>query len=121
MDNESSAMLNMAVYHETKAVQLLRQEIAGNMGNPRDELLFAVLLLSSRSPDEIPVVIEKKAIGAFRPPLTNLHNLVIGSSIRFGDVHRETLKRLVARKGGVAEIVMPGLGEFFNTQDYPLT
>lgn len=114
MDNDPHVMHNMAMHHETQTVQLLRGEIAGDMRNPRDELLFAMLLLSARSTD-IPVVIEKTVIGAFRPPLTNLHNLVIGSSITFGDVHRETLKRLVAQKGGLAEIAMPGLGEFFNT------
>jgi hypothetical protein len=115
MDNDTRAMHNMAVHHETQTVQLLRREITGDMRNPRDELLFAMLLLSARNSGDIPVVVEKTVIGAFRPPLTNLHNLVIGSSITFVDVHRETLKRLIAQKGGVAEIVMPGLGEFFNT------
>jgi hypothetical protein len=115
MDDDPRSMHNMAIHYETQTVQLLRREIIGDMHNPRDELLFAMLLLSARSTDETPVVVVKRVIGAFRPPLTNLHNLAIGSSIRFGDLHRETLKRLIAQKGGVAEIVMPGLGEFFNT------
>lgn len=115
MDDESRMMSDIALYHETQAVQLLRKEIAEGVQLPRDELLFVVLLLSTRS-NETPIVTQKKEIGAFRPPLTNLHNLEVGSSIRFGEVHRDILKTLVAQKGGVVEIVMPWLGEFFNTQ-----
>jgi hypothetical protein len=116
MNDESHVMRGLALYHETQALQLLRKEIAEGVRIPRDELLFVVLLLSTRTnSEEMPIVAERKTIGAFRPPLTNLHNLEVGSSIRFGDVHRDILKRLVAQKGGVVQIVMPWLGEFFNT------
>jgi hypothetical protein len=116
MDDECRAMRGLALYHETLALQLLRKEIAEGVRVPRDELLFVLLLLSTRtSSEEMPVVVERKTIGAFRPPLTNLHNLEVGSSIRFGDVHKDVLQRLVAQKGGVVEIVMPWVGEFFNT------
>ncbi len=109
----TKARERLVLQHETQAVQLVRGELSENSGNPRDELLFAMILMM-RSTDNVVALAEAKTLGAFRPPLTNLQNLQAGSSLSYRTTHREILCRLVAQKGGIAAIAIPGVAEFFN-------
>jgi len=120
LESTPRAMREIALQHETQAIQHLRREVSATMHEPRDELLFAVLILM-RSTDNISTLQEPKTLGAFRPPLTHLQNLHTGSSLSYGTAQREMLRSLVSQKGGLTNIVMPGLAEFFNVYVQSLT
>jgi hypothetical protein len=113
MKRTPRAMHELVLQHETQAIQCLRREISSTIRKPRDELLFAVLMLM-RSNENISTITEPRTLGSFRPPLTQLQHLETGSSLSYRPAQREILKTLVAQKGGLTKVGMPGLAEMFN-------
>lgn len=98
---------------ETKAITLLREEITSPILNLRDELLFAIMMLF---PSLEPTFLnpEPGRLGAFRPVLTTLQHIHIGSHLSYVMAHWNTLRRLVGEIGGIQKVAMSGLGEFIN-------
>ncbi len=114
MKGPSRAMQGLFLWHETQASQLMRKEVSNGIREPRDELLFAFILLI-RKTDKIIKLGQSRTFGAFRPPLTELQNLNTGSSLSYGTTHLNILGNLMSQKGGLTKIAIPGLAEFFNT------
>ena len=106
-------MDRLVFQNEMQAIQLLRDEVSKGPRKPRDELLFAIILLMRSTDAKVPLE-DSKTQGAFRPPLADLQNLRTGSSLSYRTTHKEMLRSLVVQKGGLAEIAIPGLAEFFN-------
>ncbi|OAL22838.1 hypothetical protein AYO22_06746 [Fonsecaea multimorphosa] len=118
MGHASDRQLQRSILeYETKALQHLREELDSMAPTPRDELLFAVLMIFPR-PRKNNVVREKDRIGAFRPCLMTLQHINHGSTgWSYDTPHWGALQRLMQEKGGLDKVTMTGLGEFMQLID----
>ncbi|OAP65189.1 hypothetical protein AYL99_01161 [Fonsecaea erecta] len=106
---------------QNRAVQSIREHIARNQVS--DSVIFAVLGLTIR--DTNPRVVERQEgrddddsyFGGFDPPLRSLGWIQCFSHFRWTPSHIRAAKSLVAARGGLQHISMPGVAEQIQSTD----
>jgi nitrate reductase beta subunit len=92
--------------HYTTAIKEM-VKLIDSESTATDEMLLAVTLLSvtERVPPEPP------GFGFFQPLLARLQTINIVERLHFAEPHRSAVKQLVADRGGLKNVTMPGVAE----------
>ena len=93
--------------HKLTLLRSLYEIISEGNDSSRDEVILAILTLSSH--EVMPIVEEKR--NPFNSPLKNLQFLNIYGSIQFVPEHMQAVLDLITLKGGIEKIQLAGLVE----------
>ncbi|EXJ61392.1 uncharacterized protein A1O5_11706 [Cladophialophora psammophila CBS 110553] len=116
-----TAIANDAVMFacQNRAVQSIREHIDRNQVS--DSLIFAVLALTIRDTDPRMAVHKagggEHCFGGFDPPLRSLGWIQYFSHFRWTPSHMLAVKSLVAARGGLQHVSMPGVAEQIQSTD----
>ncbi|KIW10151.1 hypothetical protein PV08_11112 [Exophiala spinifera] len=104
----------LRLQYAVKAIKELNHELQTLAGDPADALLFCISLLAAHasSGDQTAVPVKQRA----RSPLATAQTQYYGS-LRWEDAHMKAIRLLVARKGGLHKVKLPGIANVLGLAD----
>jgi hypothetical protein len=105
------------IYHATQSINYVRKELSRCQGSPPDELLLSIMTLSGHGevvPDDED---RQRSQTSTVSPLVRANRVDIFAKLSITDAHAQAIGSLVARKGGLDAITLPGFRALLSFTD----
>ena len=101
----------LRLFHKVQTMTLLKEEMKNPDGTALDDVILAVLALSTNEVETVANHMKEKVRSPFNSPLASIQWLDVYGSITHVKAHTLALRSLVARRGGLENVELPGLAE----------
>jgi hypothetical protein len=99
------------LYHKIQTIRLLKEELEHIERASLDDVILAILALSTNEIETITNNIKEKIQSPFHSPLTSVQWLDVYGSISHIKAHVLAIHRLIDQRGGLESIKLDGLAE----------
>jgi len=101
----------LRLFHKVQTMTLLKEEMKNPDGTALDDVILAVLALSTNEVETVANHMKEKVRSPFNSPLASIQWLDVYGSITHVKAHTLAMRSLVARRGGLEKVELPGLAE----------
>jgi hypothetical protein len=110
MDRSQNGNMRYALFCQTQALQLIRENLSDPMKMASDTTILSIMLLSSHSWDVSQETQRQTSGNTFNRPLADRQWIDVYSTFISADFHAVGLLTLIDLRGGLKQIEFPKLG-----------
>ncbi|KAK0099539.1 hypothetical protein ONS95_000264 [Cadophora gregata] len=107
----------LRLFHKVQTMTLLKEEMKNPDATALDDVILAVLALSTNEVETVANHMKEKVRSPFNSPLPSIQWLDVYGSITHVKAHTLAMRSLVARRGGLENVELPGLAETLSLSD----
>ncbi|PVH80073.1 hypothetical protein DL98DRAFT_419234, partial [Cadophora sp. DSE1049] len=107
----------LRLFHKVQTMTLLKEEMKNPDGTALDDVILAILALSTNEVETVANHMKEKVRSPFNSPLASIQWLDVYGSITHVKAHTLAMRSVVARRGGLEKIELPGLAETLSLSD----
>ncbi len=102
------------LFHKLETMRLLKEELKNPEKAPLDDIILAMLALSTNEVETVTNNIKEKVRSPFNSPLVSIQWLDVYGSISHVKEHTLAMRSVVARRGGIESVELHGLPEILS-------
>lgn len=101
----------LRLFHKVQTMRLLKEEMKNPNQAVLDDVILAILTLSTNEVETVANNIKEKARSPFNSPLASIQWLDVYGCISHVKTHTAAMRSIIARRGGLENVELPGLAE----------
>ncbi|KAL5322824.1 hypothetical protein ACEPPN_010803 [Leptodophora sp. 'Broadleaf-Isolate-01'] len=107
----------LRLFHKVQTMRLLKEEMKNPNQAVLDDVILAILTLSTNEVETVANNIKEKARSPFNSPLASIQWLDVYGCISHVKTHTAAMRSIIARRGGLENVELPGLAEVLFLSD----
>ncbi|KAH7419574.1 hypothetical protein BKA64DRAFT_651173 [Cadophora sp. MPI-SDFR-AT-0126] len=107
----------LRLFHKVQTMTLLKEEMKKPDETALDDVILAILALSTNEVETVANNMKEKVRSPFSSPLASIQWLDVYGSFTHVKAHTLAMRSVIARRGGLEQVELPGLAETLSLSD----